>query len=87
MARKRPRFFRSVRRQLQPSYLAASLLLILLGQLLNLLLLGTTQTPVFAQVQEVAPSVQSLPNPSQLLQQGRTLFEAEQFADAAKVWQ
>jgi CHAT domain-containing protein len=63
------------------------LLLILLGQLLNLLLLGTTQTPVFAQVQEVAPSVQSLPNPSQLLQQGRTLFEAEQFADAAKVWQ
>jgi CHAT domain-containing protein len=87
MARKWSGFFPSVRRLVKPSYLAASLLLILLGQLLNLLLLGMQLPPVFAQVQEVAPSVQSLLNPSQLLQQGRTLFEAEQFADAAKVWQ
>jgi CHAT domain-containing protein len=86
-SRKRLGFFPSVRRLLKPSYLGGSLLLILLGQLLNLLLLGMQLPPVFAQVQEVAPSVQSLPNPSQLLQQGRTLFEAEQFADAAKVWQ
>ncbi len=85
--RKRPGFFPSVRRLLKPSYLGASLLLILLGQLVNLLLLGMQLPAVFAQVQEVAPIVQSLPNPSHLLQQGRTLFETEQFADAAKVWQ
>ena len=53
MARILPKFLRSVQRFLKPSYLAASLLLILLGQLLNLLLLGMERTPVFAKVPEV----------------------------------
>ena len=61
--------------------------MILLGQLLNLLLLGMERTPVFAKVPEVTSIVQSLQNPSQLVQQGKTLYETGQFADAAKVWQ
>ncbi len=86
-ARKRLGFFLTVQRLLKPGYLGASLLLILLGQLLNLLLLGTDLPPVFAHVASVAPIVQSLENPSQLVQKGRTLYETGQFADAAKVWQ
>lgn len=78
---------RSVRRFIKPSYLAASLLLIWLGQLLNLLFLDMAQTSVFAKVPEATSIVQSLQNPSQLAQQGKTLYETGQFADAAKVWQ
>ena len=87
MARILPKFLRRVQRFLKPSYLAASLLLILLGQLLNLLLLARERTPVIAKVPEVTSVVQSLPNPSHLLQQGKTLYETAQFADAAKAWQ
>lgn len=87
MARKWSGFFRNVQRLFKPSYLGASLLLVLLGQLLNLLLLGIEGAPIFALVPETAPIVQSLPNPSQLVKQGRTLYETQQFADAAKVWQ
>lgn len=87
MARILPKFLRSVRRFIKPSYLAASLLLICLGQLLNLLFLDMARTPVFAKVPEVTSIVQSLQNPSQLAQQGKTLYETGQFADAAKVWE
>ena len=87
MARILPKFLRSVRRFLKPSYLAASLLLIWLGQLLNLLFLDMARTPVFAKVPEVTSIVQSLQNPSQLAQQGKTLYEIGQFSDAAKVWE
>ncbi len=87
IARIVPKFFLGVQRFLKPSYLGASLLVILLGQLLNLLLLSTEGTPVFAKVTSVAPIVQKLQNPSQLVQQGKTLYETQQFADAANVWQ
>ncbi len=87
MARILPKFLRSVRRFIKPSYLAASLLLIWLAQLLNLLFLDMARTPVFAKDPEVTSVVQSLQNPSQLAQQGKTLYETGQFADAAKVWE
>lgn len=87
MARIRSGFFLRVQRLFKPSYLGASLLLVLLGQLLNLLLLGTTRSPVVAHVQEVAPVVQISSNPSHLIQQGKTLYETQQFAHAAEVWQ
>jgi len=86
-ARKRLGFFLSVQRLLKPGYWSASLLLILLGQLLNLLLLGTDLPPVFAHVASVAPIVQRLENPSQLVQKGRTLYETGQFAASANSWQ
>ncbi|WP_375477666.1 CHAT domain-containing protein [uncultured Nostoc sp.] len=85
--RKHRSFFRSIRWFLKTSYLGASLLLILWGQFFNLLVIGTMQTPVFAKLPENAPIVQSLPNPSQLAQQGKSLYQQEKFADAAKVWQ
>lgn len=87
IARKRSGFFRSLQRLLKPSYLVASLFFILLGQLLNLLLLGTEHSPVFAHNQEIAPIVQTRQNPSQLTQQGRTLYDIGEFADAIRVWQ
>lgn len=87
MARILPKSLRSVRRFIKPLYLAASLLLIWLGQLLNLLFLDMARTPVFAKVPEATSIVQSLQNPSQLVQHGKTLYEIGQFADAAKVWQ
>ncbi|MDZ8188452.1 MAG: CHAT domain-containing protein [Nostoc sp. ChiSLP02] len=87
IARKHPGFFRSIRWFWKPSYVGASVLVILWGQLLNLLVIGTMQAPVLAKVPENAPIVQSLPDPSQLAQQGKSLYQEEKFADAAKVWQ
>jgi CHAT domain-containing protein len=46
-----------------------------------------TRSPIFTQVPVVAPLVQNLPNQAQLVQQGRTLYETGQFAEAARVWQ
>jgi CHAT domain-containing protein len=46
-----------------------------------------TRSPIFTQVPLVAPLVQNLPNQAQLVQQGRTLYETGQFAEAARVWQ
>ncbi len=87
IARILTKFLRSVQPFLKSSYLATSLFLILLGQLLNLLLVAVEQTSVVAKVPENTSIVQSLSNPLQMVQQGKTLYEKEQFADAAKVWQ
>ena len=46
-----------------------------------------TRSPIFTQVPVVAPLVQNLPNQAELVQQGRTLYETGQFAEAARVWQ
>ena len=46
-----------------------------------------TRSPISTQVPVVAPLVQNLPNQAQLVQQGRTLYETGQFAEAARVWQ
>lgn len=46
-----------------------------------------TRSPIFTQVPVVAPLLQNLPNQAQLVQQGRTLYETGQFAEAARVWQ
>jgi len=46
-----------------------------------------TRSPISTQVRVVAPLVQNLPNQAQLVQQGRTLYETGQFAEAARVWQ
>jgi CHAT domain-containing protein/uncharacterized protein HemY len=46
-----------------------------------------TRSPISTQVSVVAPLVQNLPNQAQLVQQGRTLYETGQFAEAARVWQ
>lgn len=87
VVRKRSVFFLRIHRLLKAKYLAASLLLILLGQLLNLLLLSTENSPVFAHTQDITPILQTLQNASQLTQQGRSLYDLGQFADAARVWQ
>lgn len=88
MARKCLRFSRSSQRLLRLSYFWASLLLLLLVQIFNLLLVTTNKTPVFAQAHESAPVIRNLSNDaSQLIQQGKTFYEKEQFADAAEVWQ
>ena len=50
-------------------------------------LLCIVATPIFAKVPEVAPVVQNQPNQTQLLQQGKTLYEEGKFAEAAAVWQ
>ncbi len=47
----------------------------------------TVASPIFAQVPVVAPIVQRQLNPEQLVQQGKTMYEAGQFADAAIIWQ
>jgi CHAT domain-containing protein len=47
----------------------------------------TVASPIFAQVPVVAPIVQRQLNPEQLVQQGKTFYEAGQFADAAMIWQ
>ena len=49
--------------------------------------LCTVAAPIFAQVPVVAPIVQSQVNQEQLVQQGKTLYEAGQFADAVALWQ
>ena len=55
--------------------------------LLMTALLCIIATPILAKVTEVAPVVQNQPNQTQLLQQGKTLYEAGKFAEAATVWQ
>ncbi len=87
MAAKWLRFSRSTQRFLRLPYFGTGLLLVLLGQIFNLLLLTTNKLPVFAQVHESAPVVRNLSSTSQLIQQGKTLYETEQLADAAEVWQ
>jgi CHAT domain-containing protein len=49
--------------------------------------LCTAAPPIFAKVPEVAPIVQNQTNQSQLLQQGKTLYEEGKFAEAASLWQ
>ncbi|HEY9672322.1 MAG TPA: CHAT domain-containing protein [Waterburya sp.] len=50
-------------------------------------LLCIIATPIFAKVTEVAPVVQNQSAQTQLLQQGKTLYEEGKFAEAATVWQ
>lgn len=47
----------------------------------------TIAPPIFAKVPEVAPIVQNQTNQSQLLQQGKTLYEEGKFAEAASIWE
>ncbi len=49
--------------------------------------LCTIAAPIFAKVPEAAPVVQNQSNQSQLLEQGKSLYEAGQFAEAATAWQ
>lgn len=62
-------------------------LLVLLGQIANSHSLSSGGAPVFAQVSALDSKVQSLPNALGLVQQGRTLYDAGQFFEAASVWQ
>jgi CHAT domain-containing protein len=47
----------------------------------------TIAPPIPAKVPDVVPVVQNQSNPSQWLQQGKTLYEEGKFAEAASIWQ
>ena len=49
--------------------------------------LCTIAPPILAKVPQVAPVVQNQTNQSQMLQQGKTLYEEGKFAEAASIWQ
>ncbi|MGH2416251.1 MAG: hypothetical protein ACRDEA_21685, partial [Microcystaceae cyanobacterium] len=43
--------------------------------------------PTFAHMTAQTSAVQALPNAQNLVEQGRKLYEAERFAEAAAIWQ
>ncbi len=53
----------------------------------SLILFLGSGSPIWASDQVLNPVVQNLNNATQLVQQGRELYEAEQFDQAIKVWQ
>ncbi|WDD36624.1 tetratricopeptide repeat protein (plasmid) [Nostoc sp. UHCC 0926] len=56
--------------------------------LLSSMFLGTgLLSPTFAHITSENYSIQSLSNAQNLYEQGRKFYEAEQFAEAVKVWQ
>lgn len=74
MIRKKSRF-RKIKRLLS--------VLLLLAMFLGAGLLP----PTFAYITAQTPTTQSLPNAENLVEQGRKLYEAEQFAQAITIWQ
>ncbi len=86
MTRKQSGFFPRVRCLLKRVQLRAHRL----GTLLLLLVLflgAAVLPPSFAYMAAENTTVQSLPDAETLEQQGRKLYEAEQFSEAAKLWQ
>lgn len=95
MARKRLVYFRVVKPFIKYAFLAISITLCIgLGQAIDLRSTDATnsasamQPPSVVAVASPADNtLQSLPNLTGLMQQGKDLYEAGNFAEAAKVWQ
>lgn len=85
MTRKRSRFFCRIRHQLKCLQAGTRRLGTLL--LLLVLFLGAASLPTFAQIATENSIIQNLPDAKALELKGRKLYEAEQFSEAAKLWQ
>ena len=85
MARKKSRFFQEFRHLLKQAQAKLHRLgtLLLLLSLFSIAAVLPTVTHVAAQ----NPIVQNMPNAEALEQQGRTLYDAEQFSEAVRLWQ
>ncbi|MEW6492917.1 MAG: CHAT domain-containing protein [Cyanobacteriota bacterium] len=95
MKRKRSVFFRRSLSVLRYGFLAASLALFiglsqsraeLSNALINPHLSSRDGLTLVAHAPKVNPTVQATTNSSQLVEQGRELYKAEHFSEAAKVW-
>lgn len=85
MLKKRSEFFRRVRRRIKQVQARTHRFLSLL--LLLAMFSGAAVLPTFAHMAAASFIVQSVPDAQSLVEQGRTLYEAERFNDAAKVLQ